>query len=164
MDVELGALVIRIALGAMLATHGANKVFGPGGIAGTTGWFASLGLRPARVHALMAAATEMAAGLLLVAGLLTAPAVAAMIGLMTVATLTDHRGKGYFVFKGGAEYTLLVAMVAFGLAAVGPGEWSLDHALGWDLAGTGWALTALGVGTAAAVGLLAVAYRPARKP
>jgi putative oxidoreductase len=162
MDVDLGMLLIRLALGPMLVLHGCNKVFGPGGLAGTIGWFQSLGLRPAAMHARMAAATEILAGLLLTAGLFTPFACAAFVGLMLVATLTDHRGKGYFVFKGGWEYTILVATVAVGVAAAGPGEWSLDHAFDLDLAGKWWALGAAVGGAVAAGGLLAVSYRPVK--
>lgn len=160
MDVDLGMLLIRLALGPMLVLHGYNKVFGAGGLVGTTGWFRSLGLRPAAVHARMAAATEIVAGVLLTVGLLTPFACAAFVGLMVVATLTDHRGKGYFVFKGGCEYTVLVAIVAVGVAATGPGEWSLDHPLDLDLSGAWWALGAAVAGSAAAGILLAVSYRP----
>nr|WP_257910826.1 DoxX family protein [Janibacter limosus] len=88
---------------------------------GTTGWFRALGLRFPAVQARVAAATEMGAGVLMTLGLLTGLSSTAFVGLMAVAALTDHRGKGYFVFKGGWEYTLLVAMVAIGLAATGPG-------------------------------------------
>lgn len=163
MDVDLGMLLIRLALGPMLVLHGGNKIFGAGGLTGTAGWFESLGLRPAALHARVAAVTEITAGVLLTLGLLTPFACAAFVGLMLVATLTDHRGKGYFVFKGGWEYTVLVAMVAVGVAATGPGEWSLDHALDLDLAGAWWALGAAAAGAAGAGGLLAVSYRPEAK-
>ncbi|MEU9455155.1 DoxX family protein [Streptomyces sp. NPDC048277] len=158
---DLGMLVIRLAVGLMLITHGANKVAGPGGIGGTTAWFAALGFRPAWMHARVAAATEIAVGVLLGLGLLTGLACAGCVGLMLVAALTDHRGKGYFIFKGGWEYVLLVALVAIGAASVGPGAWSLDHAFGLDLAGAWWALVAVAIGTGAAFGLLAAGYRPA---
>ncbi|GGM64839.1 DoxX family protein [Dactylosporangium sucinum] len=163
MDHDIGTLIVRLALGPMLAIHGWNKVAGPGGLEGTTRWFNSLGLRPAWLHARIAPATEISAGILLTAGLLTGPVCTAFVGLMVVAALTDHRGKGYFVFKGGAEYVVLVAMVAVGIAALGPGEWSLDHVLGWKLAGAWWALIVPAGGTAAALGLLATSYRPARQ-
>src|SRR5437868_2708441 len=117
MDVDLGTLLVRLALGPMLFLHGWNKVAGAGGLAGTARWFEALGLRPAHVHARLAAATELGAGVLMTVGLLTGPTATAFVGLMAVATLTDHRGKGYFVFRGGWEYTVLVGMVAVGLAA-----------------------------------------------
>ncbi|MGG5259180.1 DoxX family protein [Phycicoccus avicenniae] len=160
MDVDLGMLVLRLALGPMLVLHGANKVWGGGGLSGTAGWFESLGLRPGWLHARLAAGTELVAGSLVTLGLLTGPAAAAFVGLMAVAALTDHRGKGYFVFKGGWEYVLLVAMAAVALAVTGPGAWSLDEALGLPLSGPVWGVVAAVGGLAAAGGLLAVFRRP----
>ncbi|GAA1970190.1 hypothetical protein GCM10009798_33640 [Nocardioides panacihumi] len=160
MDLDLGLLLLRVALGPMLFLHGWNKVYGGGGLTGTAGWFEGLGLRPGWLHARLAAGTELTAGVLMSLGLLTGIAATAFVGLMLVATLTDHRGKGYFVFKGGWEYTVLVATVAVGLAATGPGEWSLDHLLGLDLAGLAWAAVAAVGGSVAAAALLGVARRP----
>ena len=161
MDTDLGMLVVRLALGPMLFAHGWNKVAGAGGIAGTARWFDGLGLRPARLHAWLAAATELGAGVLVTLGVFTGLGATAFVGLMAVATLTDHRGKGYFVFRGGWEYTVLVAMVAVGLAAAGPGAWSLDALLGLDLAGGLWAGIAVVGGLGTAGGLLATFYRRA---
>jgi len=161
MDADLGLLLLRLALGPMLFLHGWNKMFGDGGLAGTARWFASLGLRPAWLHARLAAGNELLAGSLVTLGLLNGLASTAFVGLMLVATLTDHRGKGYFVFKGGWEYTLLVAMVAVALAALGPGRWSADNMLGLDLAGITWALIAAVGGGAGAALLLTTCFRPA---
>lgn len=153
-DLDVGLLVIRLALGPMLFVHGWNKVFGGGGLTGTARWFEGMGLRPGWLHARLAAFTEMGAGVLMAAGLLTGLSSMAFTGLMAVAAFTDHAGKGYFIFKGGCEYVVLIAMVAVGLAAAGPGEWSLDHAIGLDLAGWVWAVVAAAGGAAAAAGLL----------
>ncbi|MBR7741714.1 DoxX family protein [Phycicoccus sp. BSK3Z-2] len=161
MDLDLAALLLRLALGPMLLVHGANKVWGGGGLSGTAGWFESLGLRPGALHARLAAFTEIGAGVLVTVGLLTGPAAAAFVGLMTVAGLTDHRGKGYFVFKGGWEYVLLVAMAAVALAVLGPGAWSLDAAFGLPLSGVVWGAVAAVGGVLAALALLAVFRRPA---
>lgn len=162
LHVDVAALLVRVALGPMLVIHGYNKIFGPGGLTGTAGWFESLGLRPAWIHARLAAVTEIGAGILMTVGLVTGLAAAAFVGLMLVAALTDHRGKGYFVFKGGSEYVLLVALVAVGVAALGPGRWSLDHALGLESmsGGVWWAVGSLVAGILAAGGLLAACYRP----
>lgn len=161
---DVAALVLRATLGPMLFAHGWNKVAGPGGLKGTVGWFEALGLRPAGVHARMAAGAEMAAGVGITLGAANPLPAAAAVGLMTVAARTDHRGKGFFVFKGGWEYVGVVGGAAVALAALGPGRYSLDGVLRRQRVGAGPALLAVGVGTASAAALLAVCYRPERKP
>ncbi|MFJ6569342.1 DoxX family protein [Streptomyces sp. NPDC091292] len=160
---EVAALMLRATLGPMLIAHGWNKVRGPGGLDGTTGWFESLGLKPAAAHARMAAATELAAGAALTLGVAAPLPSAAAVVLMAVAARTDHRGKGFFVFKGGWEYTGVVAGAAVGLAALGHGRYSVDGLLR-RRPGPAHALAAAGLGTAAAAALLALCYRPADKP
>ena len=148
----------------MLFTHGYNKVFGKGGLQGTTGWFDSLGLKPAHVHARMAAATEMGAGTLMALGAASPIPAAATVGLMTTAARTDHRGKGFFVFKGGWEYTGVVAVVATVMAALGPGKFSVDAIRGKRRSGWLWGILAAAIGVASSTALLAASYRPDEKP
>ena len=155
----LGLLVIRLALGGMLCVHGLNKILGAGGLTGTARWFEGLGLRPGWLHARLAAGNETGAGLLMACGFLFPLAGAAFIGLMTVAALTDHRGKGFFVFKGGWEYVALIGVISAALVSTGPGSYSLDRALGWHFSGPGWAALAIVVGVVAAGGLMLVATR-----
>jgi putative oxidoreductase len=154
--VDLSLLILRLALGAMLAAHGLNKIVGAGGIEGTQRWFEGLGFRPAWLHARLAAATEIGAATLMVLGLVTPLACAAYVGLMVVAARTDHRGKGFFVFKGGWEYVGLVGVVAVCVAAMGPGEWSVDGVIDWHLVGLRWAAFSLVVGLLSAGALLSV--------
>lgn len=158
------ALLLRLTIGPMLFTHGYNKVFGKGGLQGTTGWFDSLGLKPAHVHARMAAATEMGAGTLMTLGAASPLPAAAAVGLMATAARTDHRGKGFFVFKGGWEYTGVVAVVATVMAAMGPGRVSIDAARGKLRSGWRWGVLAAVFGMASSAGLLAASYRPDQKP
>jgi putative oxidoreductase len=157
--IALGLLVIRLGLGGMLAMHGLNKVFGSGGLAGTARWFESLGLRPGWLHARLAASTEIGGSFLMACGLAFPLAGATFIGLMAVAALTDHRGKGFFVFKGGWEYVALIGVVSVAIVSIGPGGYSLDSAFGWQLRGPGWAGLALLIGLFAAGGLLITATR-----
>lgn len=159
--VDAAALALRLTLGPMLAYHGCNKVAGSGGLEGTTRWFDALGLQPAGLHARMAAATEVAAGLGLALGAASPAPAAATVGLMAVAARTDHRGKGFFVFQGGWEYTGVVGGAAVALAALGPGRWSLDQLLGRPRAGARWAVVAAAAGIGAAAAVLATSYRPA---
>lgn len=162
--VDLASLALRLAVGPMLFTHGYNKVFGKGGLEGTTRWFDALGLKPAFVHARLAAATEMGSGALITLGAASPAPAAAAIGLMTTAARTDHKGKGFFVFKGGWEYTGVVAVVAGVMAALGPGRLSVDAARGRHRSGLLWGLLAVLGGMAASAGLLASSYRPDEKP
>ena len=163
-ETDFAALVLRAAVGPMLIAHGTNKVFGAGGLEGTTGWFDSLGLQPAHVHARMAAATEIGAGALITLGAGNPLPSAAVVGLMATAAATDHRGKGFFVFKGGWEYTAVVAAAATALAGLGNGKWSVDRLLRRKArSGTGAALGAATFGVVAAAALLAASYRPNKK-
>jgi len=157
---DVPALILRLAIGPMLIAHGYNKVFGSGGLAGTTRWFEALGLRPAKVHARVAAATEIGSGALMTVGAVSPLPAAAAIGLMTTAARTDHKGKGFFVFKGGWEYTAVVGVVAAVMAAMGPGRFSVDALLGKQRRGLKWALLAALFGVANSTVLLATSYRP----
>ena len=162
----VGLLILRVVLGLTMAVHGYNKFFGPGGISGTAGWFDSIGMRPGAFHARLAASTEIGAGLLLAAGLLTPFAAAAFVALMLVAAWSVHRGNGFLITKEGWEYNLVLAAGAVALGALGAGRFSLDHLL---FAGSGlehylrgwWGLAiALGLGIAAGVAQLAIFFRP----
>jgi putative oxidoreductase len=150
---ELGLLILRIVVGALFIGHGTQKLFGwfgGYGIAGTAGFFEGIGLKPGRTHAALAGLAEAGGGLLLALGLLTPLGAAAIIAAMATAIWTVHRTKGPWNSNGGWELNVTYMAAAFALAAVGPGNWSLDHALSLDLAGTGWALAALGAGLAGA--------------
>lgn len=157
---DVPALLLRLAIGPMLITHGYNKVFGSGGLEGTTKWFDGLGLRPAWVHARLAATTEITAGALITVGAFNPLPAAAVIGLMTTAAATDHRGKGFFIFKGGWEYVAVVGTAAAALASLGYGRFSLDHLLRRQRSGLRWALAAAALGLGNAGALLASSYRP----
>ena len=161
--VSLGVGLIRVLLGITLAAHGYAKFFKGGRIPGTGRWFDSMGMRPGRFHAYLAASTEVGAGLLFAMGLFTPLAAAAMVALMAVAGWTVHRDKGFFIVGEGWEYNFIIAVVAVGIATTGPGQYSLDYAFGLtdpDFDGiTGLLIAAVG-GVGAAVAQLAIFYRP----
>ncbi|MFI8194061.1 DoxX family protein [Streptomyces sp. NPDC085946] len=104
--------------------------------------------------------TEIGAGALLAVGLFTSLACAAVLSVMLVAGLLGHRPHGFFVFKEGYEYVLVLGVLAVTLGVWGPGEYAVDTAA--DLAVAGWS----GVGLVLAVtvvatgGLLAAFWRP----
>lgn len=161
-DVNLALLLLRVVVGVTLAAHGCNKFFGGGRIAGTARWFDGIGMRPGRVHAVVAALGEIGAGLALAAGFLTTPAAAGIVGLMAVAFWVAHRGKGFFVFSDGWEYTAVLATAAVVIAMLGPGDWSVDHVIGITdvMDGPVGLAVSLGGGLVAAALLLAVFHRP----
>lgn len=160
--VTLAALILRVSIGSTMIAHGYNHAFGGGRLPGTARWFESIGIRPGRVHALLATVTELGAGSLLLIGLLTPVAAAGVVGIMTVALVANHLRNGFFIFRPGEgyEYVLTILLASCALGALGGGAWSVDHAIGLRLAG-GWglAVAALGGITPAAV-LLAVCWRP----
>lgn len=158
--IDAATLLIRLVLGAIMIAHGVNHWIGGGKIAGTARWFTGLGLRNGVLQAWLSVLTEIGAGVLLIAGLLTPLACAATISIMLVAGLLAHRPNGFFVFKEGYEYVLALGVTALALALLGPGRISLDHAVGSEI--TGWAGGGLALGAAvvATGGLLAVFWRP----
>jgi putative oxidoreductase len=157
--VSVGLLIVRLVVGLTLAAHGCQKLFGwfgGGGVRGTGLLMDSLGFRPGRLHASLAGLTELAGGLLLGIGLLTPLAAASVVGVMVVAAVSVHVKGGFFLQKGGFEYTLVLGGVALAVAFTGPGSLSLDHGLGVSRSGDLWGLFALVLGTlGASIQLLA---------
>ncbi|MCX0272820.1 DoxX family protein [Nocardia zapadnayensis] len=160
---DTGALLLRLIAGVTMAAHGYQKFFSGGRIPGTARWFDSIGMRPGRLHAVLAAGAEVTTGLMLALGLLTPLAGAGFVGLMLVAAWTVHRANGFYSVNSGWEYNLVLAAIGVAVATTGPGEWSLDGLLGLtdQLSGlTGFAISA-GGGLVAGAALLAICYRPA---
>src|SRR5215469_5242189 len=163
---DVGLLILRLVLGLTLAAHGFNKFFGGGRIPGTARWFESIGMKPGKFHATVAATTETAAGLGMAAGLLTPIPAAGFVSLMLVAAWTVHRPNGFFIVKEGWEYNLVLAVSAVAVATVGPGKLSLDYLIfGNNDPLTGWngLLISVLLGLAGAIGQLLIFYRPPAK-
>jgi putative oxidoreductase len=165
MDIDqqnLGLLVLRVSLGVTMIAHGYNHIWRGGKIAGTAGWFESLGMKPGKLHAWLASATELAAGAALILGLLTPFAAGALIGTMLVAFITNHLHAGFFVFRRpteGWEYLMNLVAALIAVACLGAGEWSLDNA--FDITCSGWwgFVIAMVMGVGGAAGLLIVFWR-----
>jgi putative oxidoreductase len=159
---DIAIALLRAVVGLTLVAHGYNHLWGGGGLAGTTRWFASLGLRPPKLHAVLSGVGELAAGASLAIGFLTALAAAFVVGTMVVAGITVHRRNGFFVFKDGYEYVLMVSVVCAAMGLLGPGAASVDRLLGTDVAGAAGLAIVVGVGVLGAAGLLAATWRPTR--
>jgi putative oxidoreductase len=146
---DLGLLVLRVVVGVLFFGHGAQKLFGwygGHGLSGTGQFFESMGFPQGKRQAFTAGLFEAGGGLLLALGLATPFAAAALIAVMTVAVIKVHFAKGVWNTEGGYEYPAVLVAVAFALAAVGAGDWSLDNALSISDHGVVWALGALGAG------------------
>lgn len=144
MDVAL--LIIRLAVGGIVAVHGAQKLFGwfsGHGIAGTAGFLESLGFRPGRSYAWLLGAAELVGGAALAAGFLTPMAAAVVGGVMLAAIAVVHWEKGFFNMDGGYEFPLALGVAAVAMAFSGAGRWSLDHALDWALGDESWGIAAV---------------------
>ncbi len=131
--IDAGRLMLRIALGGILFAHGAQKLFGwfgGRGLSGHAGFIESLGLRPARLFAVISGLGEFFGGLGVLSGFLTPLAAAGIIGSMSVAIIKVHLPKGFWNHDGGMEYPLVLAVLAFVIGLVGPGPYSLDRAFG----------------------------------
>jgi putative oxidoreductase len=145
-----GLLVGRLVLGLLMAAHGTQKLFGwfgGHGLAGTGGFFESLGFRPGRAFAAAAALAELGGGLLVALGFLGPVGPALIISVMIVAAVTVHWGHGLLSTSNGIEVPLLYAAGALALALTGYGAYSLDASLGlqslWTPA-VAWAAVSLG--------------------
>ena len=160
---KIGRLLLRLTVGGFFFGHGTQKLFGwfgGHGIEPTAQMFESLGMRPGRRNAIVAGAAEAGGGAALALGLATPLAAGAITSVMLTAIHRVHLKNGPWVTNGGYEYNAVLIAAALALTEVGPGELSLDHALGHERSGLGWTLAAAAIGVTGAVGAhrLAAAY------
>ncbi|HET8605088.1 MAG TPA: DoxX family protein [Marmoricola sp.] len=157
---KIARLAARLVIGGLFVGHGTQKLagwFGGPGLEGTEGMMKSLEMHPPRAQALAAGITETAGGALLAAGLATPLASASLVGTMITAIRKVHWSNGPWNTGGGYEYNLVLIAALLALTEGGPGELSLDSALGVDLDGFRWSLAALGLGAAASSAAVVVA-------
>ncbi|HEY8545835.1 MAG TPA: DoxX family protein [Acidimicrobiales bacterium] len=162
-ELNWALLLLRVVVGPVFAFHGFAKIFRGGRLDGTANWFDSMGMRPGHLHARLAAGGELATGTCIALGLLTPVAGLGLVALMSVAFWTVHKGHGLLVFQNGWEYNLVLGTIGGFLGLVGPGEYSLDYAIGVDVNGGAGLAIAVGGGILAAAGLLAACFRPPPK-
>ncbi len=129
---NLGVLILRLALGLTFIGHGSQKLmgwFGGQGLKGTNAMMERLGLHPTWFWSLVAALSEFVGGLLLALGLLNPLGSLGVIAAMLVAITRVHWAKGFWNTKGGFEFPLINVTAALALALIGPGAYSLDALL-----------------------------------
>ncbi len=157
---KIGRLLLRLTVGGFFFGHGTQKLFGwfgGRGLEATAGSFEKLGLRPARRNALAAGSAEAGGGAALALGLATPLSASVLTATMLTAINRVHFKNGPWVTSGGYEYNVVLIAAVIALTEVGPGRLSVDHALGIERSGPGWALAALLTGAGGAIGAHALA-------
>jgi putative oxidoreductase len=153
-----GLLLLRVFVGVSFFGHGTQKLFGwwgGYGPQGTGGFFAAQGYRWGVPMAVLAGLAEAGGGTLLALGLVT-PLACAAIAVVMLNAIFAVTLKRAFMAGSELELTYLVTVVA--LAAVGPGRFSLDRAIGWDdnISGLWWGV--LVAAAAAAISFVTLTF------
>src|SRR5436190_23350289 len=94
---DLGLLILRVVVGGVVIPHGLLKLglVGKGGsIAGVSGWFNSMGLRPGLFGAYVAVLAEAGGGLLAVLGLGGRIGPGGLAGDAVVVPIVAHWPRG----------------------------------------------------------------------
>jgi putative oxidoreductase len=127
--------LLRIALGGILIPHGCQKLFGMFGglgLSGNAALFDRIGYSPGMFWGTLVGLTELIGGILLVVGLFTRFAAAAVLIFMIVAVKFTS-AKGFFWSNGGFEFPLLLGVCALFFLIRGGGSLSIDRMLGREL-------------------------------
>lgn len=133
---DLGLLVLRVAVGALMLAHGLQKLFGLWGGPGLDGFEAMLvdaGFQQARILAYAGAIGEVVAGVLLIIGLLTPLAAAGLLALLINAWCVRQAaepGLQWFA-PDGPELEMLLAATLVAIILAGPGRISLEGRRKW---------------------------------
>ena len=118
-----GALLLRLALGAMFVAHALLKYF-VFTLPGTAKFFASIGLPDWLGYIVFAA--ELGGGLLLIAGIYARAVALALVPILLGATWA-HAGNGWLFTapNGGWEYPLFLTVAALAQTLLGDGAFAL---------------------------------------
>ena len=121
-----GALVLRIALGAMFLVHSLYLKLVVFTLPGTVKFFESLGLPGIAAHATIA--VEAIGGLMLVLGVKTRYAAVALVPVLLGASWAHWKNGWLFTNSGGGwEYPVFLAAATVVQALVGNGAFSVEE-------------------------------------
>ena len=118
--------LFRIVLGLLFACHGLATVFGLLGGSRGSGEPIPVGTWPNWYAGMI----QLVCGLLVLAGLFTRPAAVLASGSMAYAYFVVHQQQGLMPIENGGVTPALYAWSFLLVAALGPGQWSLDALIG----------------------------------
>ncbi len=153
---DLGLFVLRVAVGAVFLGHGLQKLVGLWNGPGLDGFQSLLedaGFRYPEILSIVAAAGETLGGALLILGLATPLAGAAVLATIINAWCFKQMASPGLQFFGadGVEYETVLGFAAAALILTGPGKIAFDGRRGWATRPRIGSLLALVIGIAAGV-------------
>ncbi|MGV8875332.1 MAG: DoxX family protein [Rhodococcus sp. (in: high G+C Gram-positive bacteria)] len=153
---DLGLFVLRVTIGAVFLGHGLQKLVGlwnGPGLDGFQNLLESSGFRYSEILAIAAAAGETLGGALLILGLATPLAGAAVLATIINAWCFKQAVEPGLQFSGtgGVEYETVLGFAAAAIILTGPGKIAFDGRRGWATRPRIGSLLALVVGIAAGV-------------
>jgi putative oxidoreductase len=136
---DLGLMLLRWAVGALLVAHGLQKAFGWWGGPGLNGFEESLtamGFKYADMLTYIATGAQILAGVLLILGLFTPLAAAGALaylinGLLVEATAAQEEARLSDFLTDGHEYKVILVAAVVAIILAGPGRYGLDAGRGW---------------------------------
>lgn len=133
---DLGLLLLRLAVGGIFLVHGLQKLTGIWNGPGLDGFRSLLedtGYQQANILAIAGAVGETAGGALLILGLATPFAGAAVLGVIINAWCFKQAAEPglQFFAPNGVEYETLLGVAAAAIILTGPGKIAFDGRRGW---------------------------------
>ncbi|WP_072807281.1 DoxX family protein [Rhodococcoides yunnanense] len=133
---DLGLLLLRLVVGGIFLVHGLQKLTGIWNGPGLDGFRSLLedtGYEQANILAIAGAVGETAGGALLILGLATPFAAAAVLGVIINAWCFKQAAEPglQFFAPNGVEYETLLGVAAAAIILTGPGKIAFDGRRGW---------------------------------
>jgi putative oxidoreductase len=132
-------LLLRVAVGALLISHGLQKAFGwwdGPGFGGFEKSLTDMGFQHANILTYVAAGGQLAAGVLLILGLFTPLAAAAALaylvnGVLAEAVAAHEQARLSSLLTDGHEYKIMLVCTVAAIILIGPGRYGFDAGRGW---------------------------------
>jgi len=157
---DLGLLLLRLVLGGTMLAHGLQKMFGLFGGPGIDGFAQALGnfgyTSQTTLLSWITAVSEVAGGGLLILGLFTPLAAAAILGVTSNIVYLKYSAGFFAGPQQGFELELLLGVVALALLFTGSGRVALDVNTPWRRKPLPFAVVMLLVAAAASVAVILV--------